>query len=200
MSHTLRPDEPLPLANLVPPDLMHVCNGSPIVMAVFTSCAQRRTTREQALIDCVSELARAYDELLGRAIKVAQENPPPLMFKVDDNTFLEQARRISDVTLEAGTLRDKLDTAVELLKRWAIECDIVRTSAHDLPQVIEPLRENTMSFLGRVHQQWRSRGLLRQLVAKWNGSEKDPRTGGGEVDMDVLSDLADAFEHEEGSC
>jgi hypothetical protein len=43
----------------------------------------------------------------------------------------------------------------------------------------------------------RTRELLRRFVAKWNASEQDPRTLGGEVDFDLLADIADAFEAED---
>ncbi len=35
---------------------------------------------------------------------------------------------------------------------------------------------------------------LRAFCAKWRESEQDPRTGGGEVDFDLLASVCDAFE------
>jgi hypothetical protein len=39
--------------------------------------------------------------------------------------------------------------------------------------------------------------LLRRLCQQWRKSEADPRTGGGEVDVELLREVCDAFEAEE---
>lgn len=44
----------------------------------------------------------------------------------------------------------------------------------------------------------RTRALLRRFVDDWTASEKDPRNLGGKIDVDLLAQVCDAFEEEDG--
>ena len=118
----------------------------------------------------------------------------------------------SDLPADAGTpvpgaagtgtsedLLNTLDYARRLLQRWWL--------SEPPPMGSVALREHTRIFLEQTHRDVtpgsgptrydRTLDLLRRFVAAWNATEASPR--GERVDMDLLREVADAFEREDGN-
>ncbi len=112
------------------------------------------------------------------------------LWKQDPDSFFALmeafARNASDATFAPALATMRVMELQNELNRWKSVAESLEAASAELGVV-------------RLHARplIRTRKLLRQLIDKWNASENDPRTGGGEVDMELLSDVVEAFEQED---